>query len=61
LVEQGKVRHSIKPIRFEDVNENIELLRSGDIVGRAVIRYWLVVHRPNVPRGLSFFVVSCPL
>jgi propanol-preferring alcohol dehydrogenase len=39
LVEQGKVRHSIKTIRFEDINENIELLRSGDVVGRAVIRY----------------------
>ena len=37
--QQGKVRHSIKTIRFEDVNENIELLRSGDVVGRAVIRY----------------------
>jgi propanol-preferring alcohol dehydrogenase len=31
LVQQGKVRHSIKTIRFEDVNENIELLRSGDV------------------------------
>ena len=39
LVEQGKVRHSIETIRFEDVNENIELLRSGEVVGRAVIKY----------------------
>jgi propanol-preferring alcohol dehydrogenase len=39
LVQQGKVKHTVKPIRLEDVNENIELLRSGDVVGRAVIRY----------------------
>ena len=39
LVEQGKVRHTVKPIRFEDINENLDLLRSGDIVGRAVVRY----------------------
>jgi propanol-preferring alcohol dehydrogenase len=39
LVEQGKVQHSIKTIRLEEVNENLELLRSGAVVGRAVIRY----------------------
>ena len=39
LVQQGKVKHTVKPIRLEDVNENIELLRSGDVVGRAVIKY----------------------
>ena len=39
LAKQGKIRHTIKVIRFEDVNENLELLRAGDIVGRAVITY----------------------
>jgi propanol-preferring alcohol dehydrogenase len=39
LVQQGKVKHAVKPIRLEDVNENIELLRRGDVVGRAVIKY----------------------
>lgn len=39
LVQQGLVRHTVKSIRFEDVNENLELLRTGDIVGRAVIKY----------------------
>lgn len=39
LAKQGKIRHSIKVIRFEDVNENLELLRAGDVVGRAVIKY----------------------
>jgi propanol-preferring alcohol dehydrogenase len=39
LAQQGKVRHAVKPIRFEEINENLELLRTGDIVGRAVIRY----------------------
>jgi alcohol dehydrogenase, propanol-preferring len=39
LVQQGKVKHTVKPIRLEDIHENIELLRSGDVVGRAVIKY----------------------
>lgn len=26
-------------IRFEDINKNLDLLRVGDMVGRAVVRY----------------------
>jgi alcohol dehydrogenase, propanol-preferring len=37
LAQQGKIQHSIKKIRFQDVNENLELLRAGEIIGRAVI------------------------
>jgi propanol-preferring alcohol dehydrogenase len=37
LVQQGKIQHSIKRIRFEDINENLEILRRGGIIGRAVI------------------------
>ena len=39
LAQKGKIQHSIKRIRFQDVNENIELLRAGEIVGRAVITF----------------------
>ena len=39
LAEHGMIRHAIKTIRFEEINENIELLRTGDIVGRAVVTY----------------------
>lgn len=39
LATQGKIRHTIKPITFEQINENIDLLRTGEIVGRAVIRF----------------------
>lgn len=39
LAQQGKIRHAVKTIRFDEVNENLELLRAGDILGRAVIRY----------------------
>jgi propanol-preferring alcohol dehydrogenase len=39
LVQQGKVRHTVKTIRFDEINENLDLLRSGDVVGRAVIKY----------------------
>jgi propanol-preferring alcohol dehydrogenase len=37
LAQQGKIRHTVKKIRVEDVNENLELLRSGDVIGRAVV------------------------
>jgi len=37
LAEQGKIRHTLKLGRLEDVNEYIDLLRGGDVVGRAVI------------------------
>jgi propanol-preferring alcohol dehydrogenase len=39
LAQGGKIRHAIKTIRFEEINENLDLLRTGDIVGRAVVRY----------------------
>jgi propanol-preferring alcohol dehydrogenase len=38
LASQGKIRHKIKVITFDEINENLELLRAGDIVGRAVIK-----------------------
>lgn len=39
LAAQGKIRHTVKTITFEQINENIDLLRTGDIVGRAVIQF----------------------
>jgi propanol-preferring alcohol dehydrogenase len=39
LVQQGKVRHTVKAIRFEEINDTLELLRAGEVVGRAVIKY----------------------
>lgn len=39
LVQQGKIRHNLKVLSFEQINENLELLRTGDIVGRAVIKF----------------------
>jgi propanol-preferring alcohol dehydrogenase len=39
LAQQGKIRHAIKTIRFEDINENIDLLRTGEVVGRAVVKW----------------------
>ncbi len=39
LAAKGKIRHTIKLIKFEQLNENIELLRTGEIVGRAVMKF----------------------
>ena len=39
LAAQDKIRHTIKTITFEQINENIERLRVGEIVGRAVVKF----------------------
>jgi propanol-preferring alcohol dehydrogenase len=39
LAQQGKIQHSITRVKFENVNEGLEMLRAGDVVGRAVITF----------------------
>lgn len=39
LASQGKIRHAIKPITFDPINETIDQLRAGEIMDRAVIRF----------------------
>lgn len=47
LAQKGKIQHSIKKIAFKDVNENLELLRAGEIIGRAVIVFDVDVNDTN--------------
>lgn len=39
LAKQGKIAHSINVIRLEDVNQTLEELRAGGLIGRAVIKF----------------------
>ena len=39
LAARGAIRHTVKTITFDQINESIDLLRTGGIVGRAVIKY----------------------
>lgn len=39
LAAQEKVRHTIKTIAFDELNTYVDLLRTGDIVGRAVVTF----------------------
>jgi alcohol dehydrogenase, propanol-preferring len=39
LAAQDKIRHTIKTIAFEQVNEYLDLIRANEVVGRAVIKY----------------------
>lgn len=39
LASEGKIKHTVKIISLEQANENLELLRTGDVVGRAVIKF----------------------
>ena len=39
LAAEGKVKHSINVIKFDQINDYINRLRSGDIVGRVVVKF----------------------
>ena len=39
LAAQGKIRHTVKTVTFEQINEYLDRLRAGEIVGRAVIKF----------------------
>lgn len=39
LAQAGKIKHAWQPVRFEDINDTLDMLRAGDIIGRAVITY----------------------
>jgi propanol-preferring alcohol dehydrogenase len=39
LAAQGKIRHTLKIFKFDQLNEYLELLRAGKIVGRAVMKF----------------------
>ena len=39
LAAQGKNRHTAKSFKFEQLNVYIDLLRAGEIVGRAVMTF----------------------
>jgi propanol-preferring alcohol dehydrogenase len=39
LAAQDKIRHTVKTFSFEQINQYLELLRAGEIVGRAVMNF----------------------
>ena len=39
LAARNRIRHTVKIIAFDQLNEHIDLLRAGEIVGRAVMKF----------------------
>jgi len=39
LMAEGKIHHTLKVFGFDQINEQLDLLRTGDIVGRAVMKF----------------------
>jgi len=39
LAAQNKIRHVLKVFPFDEIPEQLDLLRKGDIVGRAVMKF----------------------
>ena len=39
LATAGKIRHTVKSIPFDKINEYLDLLRTGEVVGRAVVKF----------------------
>jgi propanol-preferring alcohol dehydrogenase len=39
LAARGKIQHTVEQVRIDQINETIELLRAGKIIGRAVVKF----------------------
>jgi alcohol dehydrogenase, propanol-preferring len=39
LAAQDKIRHTIKVIAFDQINQHLDLLRAGDVGGRVVVKF----------------------
>jgi len=39
LAAEDKIRHTIKVFEFEQINEYLDLIRAGEIIGRAVMKF----------------------
>jgi propanol-preferring alcohol dehydrogenase len=39
LAAQGKIHHTLKMFTFDQINEYLDLLRAGEVVGRAVMKF----------------------
>src|SRR6516162_6075777 len=39
LAAQGRIRHTLKMFTFGQINEYLDLLRAGEVVGRAVMKF----------------------
>jgi alcohol dehydrogenase, propanol-preferring len=39
LADEGLIKHNVNQVKLDDINDNLEALGRGDVVGRAVIVY----------------------
>lgn len=39
LAQQGKIQHSVHVIKFDQINDALEQIRDGRVIGRAVVKY----------------------
>jgi len=47
LAAKGQIKHTIQTIAFDQINEYLDKLRAGDIVGRAVVNVGSAAGRPT--------------
>lgn len=47
LAQSGRIKHSLKKVRLNEINETLNMLRDGDILGRAVLIFGEASDRPN--------------
>jgi alcohol dehydrogenase, propanol-preferring len=52
LAQAGKIRHSLVKVPFADINKHLEMLRDGEIVGRAVVTFGEAA-RANTAKGMA--------
>lgn len=39
LAEANQIKHTITKVRFDDINDTLDAIARGDVLGRAVIVY----------------------
>jgi propanol-preferring alcohol dehydrogenase len=39
LAAAGQIKHTVTRVRFDDINETLDAIARGDVLGRAVVIY----------------------
>jgi len=52
LAQARKIKHSLVNVPFADINKHLEMLRDGDIAGRAVVTFGEAA-QARTPKGVA--------
>ena len=53
LAEAGKIKHSLVRVPFAHINKYLDMLRDGEIVGRAVVTFTQAAKAPKAKEAAA--------